>query len=342
MRHEKAATLLNLARTLASSAEGMTLDEIAQELGENRRTVERMRDALASVFPQLEEVQDGATKRFRIPGGLDGFINAPTKEELLELNKAIDGLRRRDAMASADAVQTLEKKIRSAMKRPALNKLAPDLEVLLRAEMIAVPAGPRAVEDPTVLLAIRDGLLQMRALQFVYHGGSTPGATREVVPFGILFGRCNYLIAADFGTTKPKHWRLDKIEGIAVLEKAAARPADFNLVQFATGSFGFFQGPQEDVVLHVLPHGMDEFKNWRFHPNQQVELLGDGSALVRFRASGMLELVWHLFCWGNQIEIIAPISLRELMTTELRAALSRHEEQPRFSLTVPDPAAAAE
>jgi hypothetical protein len=207
MRHEKAAALLNLARTLASSAEGLTLDEMAQELGENRRTIERMRDALGSVFPQLEEVQDGVTKRFRIPGGLDGFINAPTKEELLELNKAIEGLRRQDANASADTLQTLEKKIRSAMKRPALNKVAPDLEVLLRAEMIAVPAGPRAVEDPDVLLAIRDAHLQMKVLQFVYHGGSRPGAMREVVPFGILFGRCNYLIAADFGTTKPKHYQ---------------------------------------------------------------------------------------------------------------------------------------
>jgi predicted DNA-binding transcriptional regulator YafY len=249
-------------------------------------------------------------------------------------------LRRRHAHASVDTLQTLEKKIRSAMKRPALNKLAPDLEVLLRAEMIAVPAGPRAVEDPAVLLAIRDALLQMKVLKFVYHGGSRPGATREVVPFGILFGRCNYLIAADFGTTKPKHWRLDKIEGITLLHNAVSRPEGFDLVQFATGSFGFFQGEQEDVVLHVLPHGMDEFKNWQFHPNQKVEPLSDGSALIRFRASGMLELIWHLFCWGNQIEIIAPVSLRERMATELRVALSRHEEPPRLSLTVPDSAAA--
>lgn len=340
MRHEKAAALLNLARTLASSAEGMTLDEMATEVGENRRTIERMRDALESIFPQLEVVQDGATKRFRIPGGLDGFINAPTKEELLELNKTIEGSRRRDAKASADALQALEKKIRSAMKRPALNKLAPDLEILLRAEMIAVPAGPRAVEDPDVLLSIRDAVLQTKALQFTYHGGSRPGATREVVPFGILFGRCNYLIASDFGDTKPKHWRLDKIENLEILEKTADPPSDFKLAQFATGSFGFYQGAQEDVVLHVLPHGMEDFKNWQFHPHQKTEPLDDGSALVRFRASGMKELVWHLFCWGNQIEIIAPVSLRELMTTELRAALSRHEEPPRFSLTVPDSAAA--
>ena len=56
MRHEKAADLLKLALLLAGSAEGLTLDEMAREIGVGRRTVERMRDALRELFPQLEEV----------------------------------------------------------------------------------------------------------------------------------------------------------------------------------------------------------------------------------------------------------------------------------------------
>ncbi len=328
MRYEKAADLLKLARTLASSAEGLTLEEICREIGKERRTVERMRDALQELFPQLEVIADGATKRFRISGGLGNFFSSPTKEELLELNKTIEELRARDASTRAQTMQDLEKKIRSAMRRSILNKLAPDLEALLRAELIAVPAGPRAVEDHEVLLTIRDGLLGMRALRFVYHGGTKPGATRDVAPYGILFGRMNYLIAADLGTSKPKHWRA-----------AAAPPGGFSLVEFANGSFGYFQSEPEDIVLHVLPHGMDDFKNWRFHPHQTVELLPEGGALVRFRASGMLELAWHLFCWSNKIEIIAPVSLREQMATELRVALAQHEGPPRLSLTVPQPSA---
>jgi predicted DNA-binding transcriptional regulator YafY len=335
MRHEKGADLLRLARALASSAEGMTLDEMAHELGKGRRTAERMRDALQGMFP-LDEISDGSTKRFRISGGLGNFFSSPTTEELLELNKTIAELRERNATARAQTLNDLEKKIRSAMRRSVLNKLAPDLEVLLRAELIAIPAGPRAVEEPEVLLAIRDGLLEMRALRFVYHGGSRPGATRDVVPFGILYGRMNYLIAADLETTKPKHWRLDRIESIEILDTSASPPADFNLVEFANGSFGFYQSELEDVVLHVLPHGMDDFRNWRFHPDQKVELLSEGGALVRFRASGMLELAWHLFCWSNKVEIIAPVSLREQMATELRVALAQHEGPPRLSLVVPE------
>ena len=42
MRHEKATRLLDLARMLAGSAEGMTLDEMASALGVGRRTAERI------------------------------------------------------------------------------------------------------------------------------------------------------------------------------------------------------------------------------------------------------------------------------------------------------------
>ena len=82
MRHEKAQMVLQLARALAASAEGMTLDEMAMELGVGRRTAERARDAVRAVFPQLEEMEDGPAKRFRIVGGFDGFLHSPTTEEL--------------------------------------------------------------------------------------------------------------------------------------------------------------------------------------------------------------------------------------------------------------------
>jgi predicted DNA-binding transcriptional regulator YafY len=337
MRYEKAAALLKLARCIAASAEGMTLDEIAQECGVDRRTAERMRDALRTLFPQMEEISDGGSKRFRITGGLDSFFQCPTTEELLELSKTINELRGKDATTRAECLEGFAAKIRSAMRSSIFRKIAPDLEALLRAELIAVQAGPRAVEDTATFLSIRNALLAMKALQFVYTGGSTPGVARQVVPYGIIFGRTNYLIAADIGSTKPKNWRLDRIQSIEVLDQAASAPSDFSLSDFANASFGFFQGTQEDVVLHVLPHGIDDdFHSWRFHRDQVVEMLPDGGALVRFRASGMRELAWHLFSWGHKIEIVAPTSLRELMATELRVALTQHEGPPRFAFTAAD------
>src|SRR5512142_1125472 len=120
MRHEKAEILLRLARALAASAEGLTLEEMAREAGVGRRTAERMRDALWALFPQMEEVADPPTKRFRIPQGLDGLFQSPSAEELAELSRMADSLTASGAPARADALRMLEKKIRSAMRSSAL------------------------------------------------------------------------------------------------------------------------------------------------------------------------------------------------------------------------------
>jgi predicted DNA-binding transcriptional regulator YafY len=334
MRYDKTKKILELARALASSAEGLTLEEMCRLTGCGRRTVERMRDTIREVFPQMEEIPDHPSKRFHIPKGLDGFFQDPTTEELSDLGIAIAELREAGATARVESLVRLDTKIRSAMRHGRRRATETDVEALLRAELIAVQAGPRTAEDPAVLMTLRNALLGMQMLRFIYHGGSKPGTSRDVVPYGIIFGRMNYLIGADSGTTKPKSWRLDRIEKLECLDTAASPPADFDLVKFANTPFAYFEGPQEDVVLHVLPSGMDDFKNHRFHSSQMVESNPEGGAIVRFRASGMLELAWHLFCWGNKVEIVEPVSLRQLFTTELRVALAHHEEPLRFVYTV--------
>jgi predicted DNA-binding transcriptional regulator YafY len=327
MRYGNTRKILQLARALASTAEGLTLDDMCRAADCGRRTAERMRDAIREVFPQMEEIFDPPTKRFRIPRGLDSIFQDPTAAEMSDLGIVIGQLRETGATARAESLAELEKKIRSAM-RNSRRRMATDVEALLRAERIVVQAGPRPAEDPDMLMLIRQALLSMKVMRFVYHGGSRPGAIRNVVPYGIIFGGTNYLIGADAGTTKPKHWRLDRIENPRILDQPGSPPADFDLAAFANTPFAYFEGPQEDVALRVLPHGMLDFRNYRFHPSQTVEPQPDGAAIVRFRASGMLELAWHLFAWGDKIEIIQPESLRTQMLAELRGALAHHGKLP--------------
>lgn len=331
MRYDKTRKILELARALASSAEGLTLDDMCRVAGCGRRTAERMRDTIREVFPQMEEIPDHPTKRFHIPKGLDGFFQDPTADELSDLGIVIAEHRETGADARALSLASLERKVRAAMRHGKRRATETDVEALLRAELIAVQAGPRPAEDPAVLMKLRHALLASKMLRFIYHGGSRPGTARDIIPFGIIFGRMNYLIGADAGTDKPKHYRLDRIDSLECLDTTASPPANFDLAAFANTAFAYFEGEQEDVVLHVLPSGMEDFKNYRFHSSQQVEDHPEGGAIVRFRASGMLELAWHLFTWDNKIEIVEPVSLREGLTTELRVALAHHEEPLRFT-----------
>ena len=323
MRHEKAANLLELARMLASSAEGLTLDEMADRLAVGRRTAERMRDAVRDVFPQLEEVDDPPTRRFRIPAGLDGLFQAPTAEELAALAAAADAFAQQGAQARAGALRSLSQKVLSATRAAARRRLAPDLEALLQAETIAVQAGPRPFEDDTVLAAVREALLSMRRLSFRYEGGSTPGRVREVSPYGLLFGRSNYLVAAE-GAVGPRNWRLDRMHDVQVTDRPGGKPEDFSLQAYADESFGIYQDDTEDVVLRITPDGAEDALRWRFHANQTLEPLTDGGVLVRFRASGMRELAWHLFTWEDRVRVVGPDILRNRLLELIEVARRTH------------------
>jgi predicted DNA-binding transcriptional regulator YafY len=325
MRHEKGAKILELARLLASTAEGLTLDEIAERMEVARRTAERMRDAVWAVFPTLEVVDEWPNKRFRIPSGLDGLFQAPTAEELAAMSAAAELMDRQGAHARADALRSLEQMVLSAMRAAARRRLAPDLEALLQAETIAVTAGPRPFEEESVLAAVREALKSLSSLRFRYEGGSTPGRLREVVPYGILFGRSNYLVAEEIGAgTGPRNWRLDRIFDVAATGRPGAPPQDFSLQAYADESFGIYQDDTEDVVLRILPEGREDALRWRFHARQKVEEAADGSVIVRFRASGMRELAWHLFTWGDRLHIVEPPALRSTMAEELAAARRAH------------------
>lgn len=320
MRHDKAAMVIDLARRMAGSAEGLTLDEMSRDLNIGRRSAERMRDAVMTLFPQAEEVSDWPHKRWRIRGGLSAFEQAPTTEELVELTKAAQGLRTAGEPGRAAALEGLERKLKSAMRSTTLNRLAPDLEALVRAETIAVQAGPRPSADEAVLTEIRQAVLAGQPLAFIYSRPGAEARRRSVAPCGVMFGRANYLVAADRESGRIQTFRLDRMSAVKAEDGVAAPPVDFDLQVFASQSFGIYQDEIEDVVLRVTPDGAAEARAWRWHPTQTVEDLEDGGVLVRFRASGMRELAWHLFTWGEQVAIVQPPRLKAVMAGELEAA----------------------
>ncbi|MDR6627888.1 YafY family protein [Caulobacter segnis] len=324
MRHEKATRLLDLARMLAGSAEGMTLDEMAQALDVGRRTAERMRDAVWAAFPQMEAIDDPPTKRFRIPSGLDGVFQTPTAEELAALRSAADNYKASGADTRAASLYALEAKLLAALRGSARRRVAPDVEALVQAETIAVHAGPRPFEDAAVLSTIRNAIKGLQALSFRYEGGSTPGRTREVTPLGVLFGRSNYLVAMEGKGGKPRSWRLDRMSDLTLLDKPASPPEDFSLQAFADESFGIYHDEIQDVVLRIKKSRAEDALRWRFHATQRVTREAEGSVLVTFRAGGMRELSWHLFTWGGDIEIVGPPVLKDMMVQELREAGRAH------------------
>lgn len=320
MRWEKAEVLLRLARRLAGSSEGLTLDEMAREAEVERRTAERMRDALDRLF-DLEDITEGRSKRFRIRGGLDAHLQTPSADELAELDIAARHLAATGQADRAALLRSLSDKIQAALRSSARRRIEPDLEALLSAEALAMQAGPRPQVEPETLALVRVALKGSLSLRFHY---GTSARSRHVDPWGILFGRQPYLVGPARSFEKPVLWRLDRMRRLALGEPALKPPTGFSLAVYAAQSFGAFHESPEDVALRFGPEAAQDARRFLFHPDQTLEATEDGGLLVRFRAGGMLELAHHLFTWGDAVEIIGPDSLRALMVEQLRRALGRH------------------
>lgn len=58
--YEKMYDLFDLALWMQETSEGLSLEDIEQKYNVSRRTAERMRNALMTYFPQMEEVADEA------------------------------------------------------------------------------------------------------------------------------------------------------------------------------------------------------------------------------------------------------------------------------------------
>jgi predicted DNA-binding transcriptional regulator YafY len=325
MRFEKALGLLQLARKLAGSAEGLTIDEMAAEASVDRRTAERMRDALWGLFPQMEEFPEGRSKRFRITGGLDGFMQAPTADELAELEAAIRVRSKSSGSERAALLRSLKDKIGSALKGSSKTRIAPDFEALISAEAEVMQAGPRPIAKPEMIALLRDALKSGVVCHFDYPapGGGAP-YERCVRPYGILYGDAHYLVGPEDGKERPMLWRVDRMGEIEFGEAFPGPPKDFDLKAFAENSFGVFQEPAQDVVWRFSPAVAADARLFQFHPRQTIEDQPDGSIIVRFRAGGLLEMTRHLFSWGDAVDILEPPRLREMMVAALETGLKHH------------------
>jgi predicted DNA-binding transcriptional regulator YafY len=311
MRYERIEDLLKLAVAMQGNAEGVSLNDIAQGFEVSRRTAERMRDAVLRAFPQAEEAPDAGDgyKRWRIPAGTLNRLISVSAEELAELQQAAARLDRDGLAAQAAILSGLAGKV-AAMVPPARRRaIDADMELLLQAEGLAMRPGPRARIADGVLESLREAILGSRRVLLHYYSGITGEDSRQPVePYGILYGARPYLVAYNLNE-QVRDFHLFRLSGLDRVEETGEhfeRREDFSLRDYAARSFGIFQEEPVDVAWKFTPEVAPEATDYLFHPTQVLEEQPDGGLIVRFHAGGMREMAWHLYTWGDAVEVLEP------------------------------------
>lgn len=325
MSFAKARDLIQLALLMRGRALGVTIEEIADAFAVSRRTAERMRDAVIDLFGDVEVTDDDARRRHWRLGPTNGLASLVgiTADEMASLSHAANALARDRQAAHADQLRSLETKIRAALSRPQLNRIEPDLEILTQSEGLAMRPGPRIAIPADLLVTLREAILTNRKVTINHVARGHTKAQRQIVePYGFLYGNRAYLVAWSRSAGAFRLYNIVNIKRVDVHADGFTRAPDFSLKAFAEQSFGVFRGDGiHDVEWRFSPAVAKDAVEFEFHPTQTLIENADGSVTVTFRASGLLEMCWHLVTWADHVEIIKPERLKRMFR---ESVLERH------------------
>ncbi|MDJ0278813.1 WYL domain-containing protein [Sphingomonas sp. 2R-10] len=320
-RMAKLDRLLALVHALSETTEGLTLDEMAERLGVNRRTAERMRDIIANHF-DLDEIADDRRKRFLIRDSLRRAYTRPTPGEVAALQAEVEGQRAAGKAARASQLGSLLAKVKGALDDREKRRIDPDLDALVRLQRTLVTAGPIAAVAPETVAIVQSAILAGRCVEFHYATDDRPEPRwRRMIPYGLVHGPLTYLLGKMPGRDdQPVYFRLDRMMDAEVSNTLGCAPDDWDIDAWLAESFAVWRDEKQDVTLCIPPSAAARARRWRFHRLQQVEELDDGGLRIRFTTGGMRELAEHLFTWGGELVIEGPGALIDVMRERIDAA----------------------
>lgn len=323
MRLSKALNIMRLAEEAAARPDGISLVQITETFGVNLRTAQRMSRALEVAFPTVQtRVDKDRRKWWQLRDHPLLQMQGIRDSELSALEMGIRRAEREGAATEVAALKVLRCRLLATMPAPFARRAEVDAEAVLEARGHACRPGPRAQNAPQVIVSIESALKGPLMMSFDYTGAQDAAPRSRVIePYGVLVGMRSYLIAREPAIdAKYRHFRLDRINRIKVLPGSFKRDPAFDLATHAAQAFGSYHSAAEygPVIWRFAPSAASVARDFIFHPDQQVETEEDGSLIVRFTAGGWLEMAWHLYQWGNAVEVIAPLALRAMVDDHRR------------------------
>ena len=302
-RYPKLGKILNLIIKMQSRYSGITLNDIQEELEVSRRSAERLRDVLIWEIPQIEELPTtGREKHW-------GFSRSSHLREIISFSKdeiaELEGVKNNLQLDSTkDVLNGIVDKLK-ALSRKNATEIEDAIEILLKTEGSAVTQKPSYKIDIQILDTIRQAIKENLRIKCKYDGRD-----KILSPFGIVYGANVYLIGVEGDKPDPYVYRLHKVTDIELTEEKFDK-GDFDIKEYANRSFGVYQNEIIKVELRFSKEVAEDVLNYNFHPTQKVKQNDDGTVTVKFKASGELEILWHIFRWGDKVQIISPKSLKK-------------------------------
>ncbi|MEE8235345.1 MAG: WYL domain-containing protein [Gammaproteobacteria bacterium] len=200
-------------------------------------------------------------------------------------------------------------------------------EVSRRIKIIQI--GVRPVEH-THFQAISSALLSRHRLRITHYGRqSGESLTREVSPQRLVYYRDNWYLDAWCHLRKAlRTFSLDGVESATVLGKRARDIKEQTLDETLGAGFGIFSGhATATAILRFDPVRARWVSKEIWHSQQEGGFELDGAYVLKVPYSDPRELVMDILKYGEDVEVLAPAELRQMVRKQLTGANRLYPEQ---------------
>ncbi|NQD36538.1 WYL domain-containing protein [Permianibacter sp. IMCC34836] len=253
-------------------------------------------------------------QRFELPGTWLG------QAELLALMVLDNALASLGSRIMEREFKALRKKVQQMLKADAV-----DGEDFVR-RLRVVSSRQRVAALPffsELVLALQ----QRQQLQFEYFSRARNARElRMVSPQRLVLYRDNWYLDGWCHTRNAlRTFALDAVQDCRRQKTPARELSDSELDQHFTHSYGIFSGaPAERAELLFSAEAARWVQAEVWHPEQTLQWLADGRLQLQVPYANPTELLRDVLAWGEQVEVLAPASLRSTIRQQLQAALAHY------------------
>jgi predicted DNA-binding transcriptional regulator YafY len=277
------------------------------------RSVERDLEKLSDIFPL---VKDDRSRPFGWSWMRDASrvdIQPIDKVSALTLKLAHDHLA---PLLPASVLKVLAPRFQAAEKLLAgddkdLARLPSRIRVKSRGQKLAVPA-----IDHAVLETIYDALQDNRRVHLTYGARKNDGRARQydADPLGIVFvdGVVYFVCHLHRDESRVAHLPVQRIKAIRIAAEPAQTPAGFDLDTFVDEHFDYPVGKKPLKLVFRMERVTAAHLGERpLAKDQQIDAEGDAQVIVRATVKDTQQLRWWLLGFGDKVEVLEPVYLRE-------------------------------
>lgn len=301
--------------------DGLRPAEIARRLDVNRSTISRYTNLPACIFQ--DEEGRWRVDRARLPIEIEFSL-----DEALAVHLATRMLATRTDRQNPHAASAIQKLSKATAR------MAPLISRSLR-------LSAERIEEATLrddlyrqaLETLARAWAESRKVRILHRSMRTNELAEFILrPYFIepnAIGQSTYVIGARDPDGALRTLKIERIEGVELLDERYVIPEDFDAPNLLSSAWGIWLSDQNpvEIRLRFSARVARRVCETRWHSSERLKELADGGVEWIASLAEPREMLPWIRGWGADVEVLAPPELREMMLEELRHLNALYQEE---------------